>query len=700
MSWVSNACIYGSVSKRRRELIGKSTEPSFQFAKRVMELHLSSPVSPLARLSEHLDQVTRSSPPEMDPNKEHFVEQTYSHITTLLQESRRVANYVRYRIGTLLNKIASRHQLGIVDLELSLCNFAGISKSAYYRRIRDECSHHGCSECSAAKDSDGGPENQRRPPCDLTQSSCGLKEVDFQNFTQTFLDQCREVAMLPEWSPLVWSSDPQGQARDLVEKARNISATIGLPSIATGITKAPVFSLKKGESPVEAIQYIDGDGGYLVCELFPGLNEYLEKSCTTLPECLNLQQTHGYYLMPFREQYHDAIELSHVYKIIQDTFLSDTEVTSDSHIMEWGYDALVASRGNLARAEWIFIIPDTDTTYTSTSRLFVEIFSLEAGERLPKATGVRLIERGLSYPTSNAPPAYQTAWAVSVDGIHRFRGLSDIPSLCPWELKSAFGASTQSVDVNWDQGDQAFTCHVTMSTEHLNEANVLVLKSTLDGAGLGLFLTPTPPHRTTRRIQKGKTICLYSNKPTLANVNTMESTDYLMEVFTHGRMVRFNPDVFTGSEMGRFINQGGLLEGVKKLCIECDRGRGSTGFSAAPVNEEIRRHCNITYKPVRLSVLNVVADETLLTSSEPQELLGNYTISYWLRFVVQNLPDIGNETEYETGILWTLLSQNSSYDGHDVDLETLERIPPEYHQKYRNMVCPFPFQSRTRARIT
>ena len=118
MLWVSNACIYGSVSKRRRELIGKSTEPSFQFAKRVMELHLLSPVSPLARLSEHLDQVTRSSPPEMDPNN--FVEQTYSHITTLLQESCRVANYVQYRIGTLLNKMASRHQLGIVDLELAL----------------------------------------------------------------------------------------------------------------------------------------------------------------------------------------------------------------------------------------------------------------------------------------------------------------------------------------------------------------------------------------------------------------------------------------------------------------------------------------------------------------------------------------------------------------------------------------------------
>ena len=46
----------------------------------------------------------------------------------------------------------------------------------------------------------------------------------------------------------------------------------------------------------------------------------------------------------------------------------------------------------MARAEWIFIVPDTGTVYKSNSRHFLEIFSQQAGERLPKATGVELIE--------------------------------------------------------------------------------------------------------------------------------------------------------------------------------------------------------------------------------------------------------------------------------------------------------------------
>ena len=46
-----------------------------------------------------------------------------------------------------------------------------------------------------------------------------LTDHEFENFTMTFLNQCRELAALPAWSPLLWSSDSQGQVRELVGRA-------------------------------------------------------------------------------------------------------------------------------------------------------------------------------------------------------------------------------------------------------------------------------------------------------------------------------------------------------------------------------------------------------------------------------------------------------------------------------------------------
>ena len=57
----------------------------------------------------------------MDQNKEHFIHQTYCHTMTLLKEPRRVANYVQYKIGILLETIASHNQLGLADLQMKLC---------------------------------------------------------------------------------------------------------------------------------------------------------------------------------------------------------------------------------------------------------------------------------------------------------------------------------------------------------------------------------------------------------------------------------------------------------------------------------------------------------------------------------------------------------------------------------------------------
>ena len=75
-----------------------------------------------------------------------------------------------------------------------------------------------------------------------------------------------------------------------------------------------------------------------------------------------------------------------------------------------GYDALVATRGNLSRATHVWVVPSDSLdryvvcvcvsvcqcvpvlVYRSGCRMLLEVFTIEPGELLPKATGVRLVE--------------------------------------------------------------------------------------------------------------------------------------------------------------------------------------------------------------------------------------------------------------------------------------------------------------------
>ena len=691
LSWQPTTCVYDDSvgSQRCREMISQSSQEAMQFAVRCFEHIKSTPVCPLPRLAHFLEQATLSSPAEMDPFKEEFAVKTCRHICVLLTEARRVSNYAQYCVGRLLIEIHRLHPTESVSaLQIAICNQATTEKAAYYRRLVEECSQLGCTECSTAKDSDGRTSTQRTSPCELTQRSCRLKDADFENFTTTFLDQCRELATLPARSPLVCSSDSQSQARDLAGKARRLEGDIlaqKLPRLTTGVV--PVFALADGERAFEAIQYADGDGGFLVCEHFPGFLDYLKECSIAIPT--QELERHNYTLLPFREADHDAMELGHVYTIQCERL--DRTAPNGIRVMplerkEWGHDALVAARRHLTQALRLWIVPSVPDR--SRQRLVVEIFSLSVGERLPKSTGVRLIERGLSYPTDSAPPRYREAWCNSTEGLHRFEELSAQETLYPWMLKRAFGGGSSSVRADWEGTTNAnLSCEVSNSTDRLNECNILVLKSLLPGAGLGLFLRPTPPSSPNALvIPEGRLICVYSRTPTTTNVDEMVSTDYLMEVQAGNNRLRFNPEQFNGEEMGRFINQGGLLEGVRALCRACDRDSGVTCFSSGGVRDEILRHCNVAYKLERYSTLNVIALKKLTSTRHPQELLSNYDIEYWLRYVVLNYEAQDSTNELVSCVLWTLLSEHSSYDG-DVDTST---IPENVVEEYRGMRCPVP----------
>ena len=48
----------------------------------------------------------------------------------------------------------------------------------------------------------------------------------------------------------------------------------------------------------------------------------------------------------------------------------------------------------------------------------------------------------------------------------------------------------------------------------------------------------------------------------------MESMDYVMEIGSN--RLCCDAEKFTGVEMGRFVNQGGLVEDLEIMCDNCD----------------------------------------------------------------------------------------------------------------------------------
>ena len=227
-------------------------------------------------------------------------------------------------------------------------------------------------------------------------------------------------------------------------------------------------------------------------------------------------------------------------------------------------------------------------------------------------------------------------------------------------------------------------CTVNNTVKRLNEANVLILRSHIPGAGLGLFLRPTPPSGRPLVIPEGKYICVYSQTPTRQQVDDVTSTDYLLEVGR--RRLRFNAETFTGEEMGRFVNQGGLVEGLEVMCRNSDVRTGATSYAPHEANQIIHSLCNVRYRSHGLTGLNVVANRRLVSTEDATELLADYNLDgYWPRYIVDNIDKLGRDSQLVNLVLWALLSVNSCY----IKAESLIRkIPQDLVEKYRNARCP------------
>ena len=616
-------------------------------------------------------------------------QQRFDAVQSLMRLQRYTANLVHHKIGRLINSLSEIKHIPKNHIVCSLCNEAGKKKERKYTALLIRCSQAGCNQCRDAQlfDSLGRHATVPITPCIYTQACCRLMELDYQNFTPTFFRQCSDVSSLPLYSPVVISSEAPSCVRTaLAPLASKKLKRHSLPSLISGLQ--PVFSLSVGKSAVEAVQYTDGDGGYIVLEHFHLLEKYL---CTlsSLPSMVFLRE-HGYHMLPFRELYHDAIELGHEYEIS-----GRTQQVRETNM--WGYEALVCARGNIARSVRLWLVPTT--LDASGNRLLVELFTLQDGELMPCSTGVRLIEAGLSHLTNNSPVLYKEAWNKAQQkktGIHKYN-IGAKPELHPIQLKqnpnscrkTGGQAVSSIITMQVQSHNESITCTVrnNSNADYLNEANIWILKSNIQNAGLGLFLKPTLSSRCAISIPPRRSICVYSTEPIKAPISQHSTTDYLIEVERSGSSLLYNPEVYDGRNIGRFVNQGGLLRGIQEMCLCCDRVQGGEGIQQGRIHKAMEESCNTTYQVSPGKVLHVVASQRLVSCYSPTELLINYSYTYWIKYIASHSKRLGYNNPIVSGFLWCYLSRKSVLYGN-VHFDVTS-FPETLLARLKDMECPF-----------
>ena len=131
-----------------------------------------------------------------------------------------------------------------------------------------------------------------------------LAKHDFINFSLTFLSQCMVVARdVPMGSPLLTCAESPSLVRTLVPHLVASHDSVredGLPVFLADLY--PFYPLRQ-QRAVAAVHYVDGNGGFLVCEWFPGPHY----ACTRAGTRTHHIAGHNLNFVPLREANHDAI---------------------------------------------------------------------------------------------------------------------------------------------------------------------------------------------------------------------------------------------------------------------------------------------------------------------------------------------------------------------------------------------------------
>lgn len=467
----------------------------------------------------------------------------------------------------------------------------------------------------------------------------------------------------------------------------------------------PVFHVKPSSDHQQAISYTDGDGGYITTDHVPSLLQYCREHAVPSYE---VKKGSGLCLtvVPFREAFHDAVELGHTYQKSK-TPIGDGAPTR--LVTEAGYMALALQRRLVGKSSQTLITVHGVTSASGTDseetpRLLVEVVTT-SGDGDLASNGLLVVKNGLSFAatlqTPQAPRSYARAELEAKqqgcniwDGDETYRELVELDDLKPWRVKRTIHSLGQSVTRSKQYADYHSEVTIVNQQTHLNEANLFVSVSTIPGAGLGLFIRP-PVSSGDRTIPRGTALCLYDHPMDVADTHP-DSDYYLCREFS-GRQWHYDAREVNGFNIGRYANQGGLLEGLTELCT-----RAATHLDWSEINKRVQACCNTKFSFLRNSLYLVTTRELKLRQGgEAMEVLIDYGIrDYWLPYLLKRIRCLPLD-RLQLAAVWPLTSRHSQLsDRERAQLLGGVTLPQAVVDHCRDLQCPFNVGIRRRTNST
>ena len=555
------------------------------------------------------------------------------HLSQIMQWRRAntlTALRAEYRIGKYILALANAARVPLGEVTTALCNKASQEEFTRYVCRVQQCANDACTACQRelASLSSRLPLSQRSPPCRSVQIFTKLDHTQYTDLSPTHLEALATLAQqVPEESALLRYLPTHSHSTATLRSAVSVAVSHSslLSPSQVGLTATFATS-----NPIGALNYVDGDGGFILTSAFRGLGDFLQGHNLS-----DLETPRG---VPFREWGHDTPEVGHMY-------------IHQNGRVEMGVECLRKARSHLAGAKKV-VIHTTGKKDLTGRRLLVAVdFVHEDGSST--CNGEALLSLGLSHPTTgeaSAPHSYQVVAAQAQSqlvGIYRICNGAVPAQLLPWNLRQSLAISREvSIDTS------AGTIKVAKGGQNRFEGNIMVLQSNIPGAGLGCFIAGSPGSF----IPTGSRLTIYaSSSISEEEADNLPSFDYLLMRETAGRLEFFNADDYNGINTGRFVNQGGLEESIRELARQCALGQ----IHLRQVENIAEAHCLASFRTIQGQLLCTIKERAQLTEV-PKELTIHYGIqSFWLPYLSTTAVHTwGKSHVLIQALAWTVLPHN------------------------------------------
>ena len=454
------------------------------------------------------------------------------HVRSLLQLVNRVTLLAHYQIGGFLGRATAtattpQERHGILA---AIANAACREEGRRYRATLASC---GCGACARAlRWVDQGERGRAIAPCKRSEVRARFSRDHTANLTPTFFRQCIHLhSTMPSTHPLLTASITEPtisptHIRLLVAELQRVACRLQRQGSPLPLSLGQLGLWHRFEVTSrreEALDFVDGDGGFLVAAHILGLLAFVRERAPTTTWAEGMRG----HLVQFRCHAYDAVELDHVY-----------HGANRAHHL--GYQALCAARRAVAQASSVVIYTAGEMDIRA-SRLVCDVVTIDS-QGTATSLAETLLRAGLAHPMPGAPATFLSAYAeaeTAAAGIFTVfpPALATSPEVRPDRLRTSFASSRRALHFDHQGEDYSVSNHSALRCA----SHMLVWESREQGAGQGAFLRSRSPHQhESPFIRANAILCCYGAQPIsnqeLANLPSAE----LEYTLTVRRTLHFN----------------------------------------------------------------------------------------------------------------------------------------------------------------